>query len=75
MNEGNVFIDTNVFVYAKPKPAQDEAKHQAAVRFLQEIDSEAVISVQVVNEFSSVLLKHKVEDEAIHSAVRNIAQD
>jgi predicted nucleic acid-binding protein len=39
MNEGKAFIDTNVFVYAKLKPAQDEAKHRAAVEFLQEPDA------------------------------------
>lgn len=75
MNEGKAFIDTNVFVYAKLKPAQDEAKHRAAVEFLQEMDSDVVVSVQVVNEFSCVLLRHKVEDEVIHSAIHEMAQD
>ncbi len=70
MNEGKAFIDTNVLVYAKLKPAQDEEKHRIAVKFLQEIESDAVISVQVVNEFSSVLLRHKVEDDAIRTTIR-----
>ena len=75
MNEGKAFIDTNVFVYAKLKPAQDEAKRRAAVGFLQNFDLNAVVSVQVVNEFSSVLLRHKIEDETIRSAIREMAQD
>jgi len=43
MNEGKAFIDTNVFVYAKLKPAQDEAKRRAAVGFLQDFDLDAVV--------------------------------
>jgi predicted nucleic acid-binding protein len=75
MNEGKAFIDTNVLVYAKLKPAQDEEKHRIAVKFLQEIESDVVISVQVVNEFSSVLLRHKVEDDAIRTTIGELAQD
>jgi predicted nucleic acid-binding protein len=73
MSENRVFIDTNVFVYAKLKPVKNDGKHREAVRLLKEIDVDVIISIQVVNEFSSSLLKHKIDDKVIRSAIHELA--
>ncbi len=69
MNGDKAFIDTNIFVYAKLNDDKEEEKRERAVRFLDNISQEIVISVQVVNEFSNVLLRNEVPDALIRSAV------
>ncbi len=73
MNGNKVFIDTNVFVYAKLESAKNDGKHQEAIRFLKGLEAEVIISVQVVNEFASALLKHKIDDKVIRSAIHELA--
>ncbi len=72
MNDDRGFIDTNVFVYAKLENRQDAEKYHMAVRFLEEIEPEVHISIQVVNEFSNVLLRNGIEDDIIRQAVKEI---
>jgi len=47
---GRVFIDTNIWVYAKLEII-GEPKHQISKRFLARIQDEVYISTQVINEF------------------------
>jgi predicted nucleic acid-binding protein len=70
----NIFVDTNVFVYAKLFNEKEKLKCQKAVSFFNNQTNRVVISTQVLNEFSNVLLRHKVADNAIIAAVNEIAQ-
>jgi predicted nucleic acid-binding protein len=70
----NIFVDTNVFVYAKLFNEKEKLKYQKAVSFFNNQTNRVVISTQVLNEFSNVLLRHKVADNAIIAAVNEIAQ-
>ncbi len=74
MSDDRVFIDTNILVYAKLRFGDDGEKRDKAIRFLKEMKRDVILSVQVINEFSSVLLKHKVADGEIRRAVRNLAK-
>ena len=73
-----VFIDTNIFVYAFLDSEQitNHAKHQNAVRFLSQFDSntEVIISIQVLNEYYSALLKNKINDSEIQQSAQNLGQ-
>jgi len=71
---GNIFVDTNIFVYAKLFNEKEKLKRQKAVSFFKNQTNRVVISTQVLNEFSNVLLRHKVTDNAIIAAVNEIAQ-
>jgi len=73
MNVKKVFIDTNVFVYAKLETPKDAEKHLTAISFLADIEHEVFISVQVINEFSNVLLRHGIEDKIIRQSVKEMA--
>ncbi|MDM8554115.1 PIN domain-containing protein [Desulfococcaceae bacterium HSG7] len=73
MNGKRVFIDTNIFVYAKLENPQDAEKHRDAVSFLANIEQEVIISIQVINEFSNVLLRHGIEDKIIRQSVKEMA--
>jgi len=75
MSGKRVFVDTNIFVYAKLQTPETLAKHQRAVQFLETLSTPVVVSVQVLNEFSSVLLKHKIDDVIIWEAIRAIAEN
>ena len=72
---GKVFIDTNIFVYAKLFNAQEQAKYQQAKAFLQSLQLSVVISTQVLNEFANVLIKHRVADIDIQLAIDAIADN
>lgn len=67
-----VFLDTNVLVYAKLEAEDDKGKKDRAVTVVQRIQGEAVVSIQVLNEFSSVLIKHKVGNDRIQEAIEEI---
>ncbi len=75
MKDGRIFIDTNIFVYAKLKNKHSGAKHRMAVKFLKTIETSVVISTQVLNEFSSILLKYKIENEKIYHNILALAED
>lgn len=75
MNEDKVFVDTNVFVYAKLDSSQDAEKHRKAADVLSSITRSIVVSTQVLSEFSVALLRHEVAEEAIMRAVEAIASE
>lgn len=70
-----IFIDTNIFVYAKLATKQDIEKQQQAKQFLKSQQNTVVISTQVLSEFASVLIKHRIDDETIKNAIAEIAED
>jgi predicted nucleic acid-binding protein len=51
-----VFVDTNVFVYAFVTDGSD--KHARARHFLEALEDDIVVSVQVMNELYVTLLKY-----------------
>ncbi len=63
MND-RVFIDTNIWVYAKIE-GKDISKHKIAIDFLSKLKSHVYISTQIVNEFFNVLAKNNIEDHDI----------
>ena len=66
------FLDTNILVYAKLEDDNKE-KRTTAIDLIEKIYSNPVISVQVLNEFASVLIKHSVPNQDIKDAVQEIA--
>lgn len=68
------FVDTNIFVYAAVKSPDTMEKWRIAVDLLNRPFS-LVISTQVLNEFSYVLLRKKIADDDIKSRVEVIAAD
>ncbi|MFP4346464.1 MAG: PIN domain-containing protein [Anaerolineales bacterium] len=75
MSDKSIFIDTNVFVYAKLKTDAAKQKHQLAVERLRTLGAPAVVSTQVFVEFASVLLKNQIAEEQVRQAVQDIATD
>ncbi len=75
MSVKRVFVDTNILVYAKLQTPETLDKHQRAMQFLGGLSDLVIVSTQVLNEFSSVLLKHKIDDAVVWEAVRAIAQN
>jgi len=73
MSVKRVFVDTNLFVYAKLQTPQTLTQHQRAVHFLATLTDPVVVSVQVLNEFTSALLKHQIDETLIQEAVWAIA--
>ncbi len=71
----SVFLDTNVLVYAKLETEDDKQKRDKAVTVIQRIQGSAVVSIQVLNEFSSVLIKHKVANDRIEAAIEEIIEE
>jgi len=54
-----VFVDSNIFIYAYT--SDDEQKHSIARDLLQDnvLNNEIILSVQILNEFYSVMAKYK----------------
>ena len=73
MND-RVFIDTNIFVYAKLNAKQDQDKQERARTFLRDLTANVVISTQVLSEFANVLLKHGLEDEIVQTALTEMVE-
>jgi len=69
-----VFIDTNILVYAKFEEEDEADKNKVASEVLEKLDTKPVVSVQVLNEFASVLLKHQVADEDVQQIVREVTE-
>ena len=71
-----IFIDTNILVYAKFEEKDETDKNKIASEVLDALDTKPVVSVQVLNEFASVLLKHKVADEDVQQILlKNLLKD
>jgi predicted nucleic acid-binding protein len=71
---GKTFVDTNIFVYAAMKSKDNPEKWRMAVDLLNSSRS-FVVSTQVLNEFSSVLLRKNISDDDIKSRVEDIVAD
>lgn len=71
---GKAFVDTNIFVYAALKALDNHVKWRTSVDLLNSSLS-FVVSTQVLNEFSSVLLRKKISDDDIKSRVGDIVAD
>lgn len=66
-----VFLDTNVWVYAKIE-GRDITKHKRAVSLLKNLPDRVVVSTQVINEFYSALSKNKIKDSYIQEIIEQI---
>jgi len=71
---GKAFVDTNIFVYAALKPLDFPEKWRMAIELLSSSRT-FVVSTQVLNEFSAVLLRKNISDDDIKSRVEVIATD
>jgi predicted nucleic acid-binding protein len=67
-----VFIDSNVFVYAYT--GDDKQKHSIAADLLRYnvLDNEIIVSVQILNEFYSVMARYKYPHTEIKSCLNEI---
>jgi len=68
-----VFVDSNVFIYAKIK-SQDAEKHIGAQSLLRTLDRQIIISIQVLNEFYNTLYRIGVDDATVQSFLKQIMQ-
>lgn len=68
-----VFVDSNIFIYAKIK-SQDVEKHIGAQSLLRSLDRQVIISVHVLNEFYNTLVRIGADDAAIQSFLKQIMQ-
>jgi len=76
----NIFIDTNIFVYAylkAPKKEADYTKHLQAQKLLSSFTNKQsiCISSQICNEYYSALLKNKIENEEIQKSLNNLIKN
>jgi predicted nucleic acid-binding protein len=64
--KSNLFIDSNIWIYAFLDSEKDHDKQRKALTLLEEIpaDSTVISSVQVVNEFHWILFRKYGIDEA-----------
>ena len=69
-----VFIDSNIFIYAYT--GDDERKHSVARDLLRNnvLNNEIIISVQILNEFYSVLARFKYPHNEIKSCMDEIIE-
>lgn len=74
MND-KVFIDTNLFVYAKLDDDHNTEKREQLEEFFKATTNEIIISTRVINEFYSAMLKNKVSDEDIQEMINQILID
>ena len=66
------FIDTNIWVYAFIESKEEETKKNKITTFLKKlkVESEILISVQVLNEFHWLLKrKYKIDEDEIRKKV------
>jgi len=70
----DVFVDTNIFIYAYSN--DDLLKHKIAKNLLQNdlLKNSIIISVQILNEFYSVMSKSKLSHREITHFIREIAK-
>ena len=69
--QDKVFIDSNIFIYAKIEDKEKD-KHILARLFLNSLREKVEISTQVINEFYNVLDKYKIEDTIIQEKLKII---
>jgi predicted nucleic acid-binding protein len=68
--KGKEFIDTNVLIYAKLEDDSDKRKREIAVDIIRRIQDRPIISIQVLNEFAAVLIKHAIPGDTIYQAIK-----
>jgi predicted nucleic acid-binding protein len=70
----NVFIDTNIFIYAYTQ--DEEYKYEISSDLLREnvTRENIVVSVQVINEFYSIMTKYKHSHKQIEKYLKEIAE-
>lgn len=69
----NVFIDTNILVYALISDGSD--KHVKAKKYLENISCNIVISTQIMNELYAVLLKYGCSDPWIQEKLKRLCAE
>ncbi len=70
---GNVFIDTNILVYLNLDDQLHKIKRNQSIALLNALESENItISVQVLNEFYNVLVRHGIDDTLIQKKSREL---
>ena len=69
-----VFIDSNIFIYAYT--GDDEQKHSIARDLLRNsvLNDEIILSVQILNEFYSVMVKYNYPHNGIKSCLNEIIE-
>jgi len=69
-----VFIDSNIFIYAYT--GDDEQKHSIARDLLRNnvLNNEIILSVQILNEFYSVMARYKYPHNGIKSCLNEIIE-
>lgn len=70
-----IFIDTNIFVYSAVADSHHANRRQKAIELIQSEDHEIVISTQMLNEFSVILIKNGIGDDAIQKRVAEISEN
>ncbi len=70
MND-RVFVDTNIWVYAKIN-GKDDIKRKMAIDFLSKLKVQVYISTQIINEFFNVLAKNKIDNDKIIESIYQI---
>lgn len=73
MND-SVFIDTNIFIYAKIEN-NNSSKHKKSIDFFSSLKDEVCISTQILSEFYNALYKNKIADEKIQKSINEILED
>ena len=69
---GKILVDTNIWVYAHLESLEDDKFHKA-VRIIGD-PAGLVVSVQVLNEYYSVMLKNGADDALIQTNIRIILE-
>lgn len=70
-----IFIDTNIFVYSAVVDSHNADRRQKAISLIQTEDYEIFISTQVLNEFSAILIKNGIDNDAIQERVIEIIEN
>jgi predicted nucleic acid-binding protein len=70
----DIFVDTNIFIYAYSD--DDLLKHNAAKNLLQNdlLENNVIVSVQILNEFYSVMSKSKLPHQDIAHFIKEITK-
>lgn len=75
MPANKVFVDTNIWLYSLVKTHEEDARHEAAVVFLEGIER-PVISTQVINEATHNLIKKaKIAEPELRLLIGDWYQD
>ena len=68
------FIDTNIFLYAAIQAPDTAEKRETAIALLRG-NEKFVISTQVLNEFSAVLLRKQYTDDVVWQKLESIVAE